>query len=1313
MITDFSVKTRDLFLLDNVVSEKVVFNFTTPFVPNPDDPLLNYVSGFQLFRDDVLVKEILLEDLVVDPDDSNKILLEYTFNDIPGESIVFNLTYVDCDVNVSEQSNTIDFETVPSNVESLTASYYRDYVNITWSQVDNPTFQNYILMRSEVSSFSVGGVFEPSGIKILTVEPDEDEVLVTFDQPFTGLLKASYRGNEWSIFVDDSSDVTFTDDEMETFSDTELEYEQIESSLFILHYGSDYKTVVTLPTTEFITTSTGVFYTYQDTTPLEGRYWYAIRTDGLTVGNEFYTAIDDVNAVQEKPLILPWPSQSDSFLKDPKWRQMKNVLVDRNVYNKTPLAIPYAQKGDEKVAAYVIDGYIGIGAEALEIFINGRLRENVIATSTGYFQFNFDPNSGYNKVRITTNTPGTPALTTVYEINTYNIYSTFAAVGESLEETEVTLENVRKNFFLDEVDIDNIQQNFAEDVGLKFSALTDTTLVNYRKVVKAVRHAHLGFGIRNSIDTLLAGFDDFYKKYEVYEKLSHLNTYAPAQIEVVSTPDISRGDYTYGVTAITANGAETNATTINIDKRWWLFFDKNGIGIEWDPVPDAINYKIYRGCDTEELDYIITTSSGITKFIDYGLPVQNFLVPPPTPPPVPPPIDSIVDFQGGSIYTVSDIEHVPAWFDNAGNNKPIFANIGHAVYVGQPSKFKAIEFLLLTSADSDAGLSYEYSIAGNAMQAFTPDSDGTNGMQQDGVISWYFQYLDGWESGIPDTGIIGNPLADLFWIKITANSSIAVPEEKTIREVRYEVGTSSTSSFDAVFKADASGIVTDLTSRADDAGTNDLYWTYANHSVLVGMENPFFGYYVDMNFGPFSAFLGLEWTYSTGGNGMASFVPEFDGSNDGGNAADYHVEWIGHNLAGWEKGIPFAGMPSLYWVRIKNTITPFVAPWIGPKFNTWLNYSVQPPLTSTLHYSELSDYNNPTLDPRDTNVVKISKGFCSLASGSISLTMGNQDFGNPPDPLTGRWDWNKSALNVGVVDQNFSSWDISLSNNFGPLTLQPFNGSSVAWNDFYNIPAGVINITWENAPNIATASFWYEETAFKTAFLNKIAKILFTSDGSVYIDFISDSNLVTNIDGSIGPAGGGTALPPGNIPVYTTKQPPTFNFSKLDNVANLHEVNTSMNLDNKFLIASQTGVTVLVFSELDPFPELTLNRLYKYLDLAVGFHRLKLIVASDDYIIVKETEDTAIMYVAGDGIDTVLLGLEIGSNTSTPWISKDCYYYADIEHNLDNNKIVPRAKLNDIRVSPGFKRINNNTLRIFWNDVEDTLVVDIVEASVT
>ncbi len=114
-------------------------------------------------------------------------------------------------------------------------------------------------------------------------------------------------------------------------------------------------------------------------------------------------------------------------------------------------------------------------------------------------------------------------------------------------------------------------------------------------------------------------------------------------------------------------------------------------------------------------------------------------------------------------------------FNSSTNNVTIFANNDDIVYLGNARQFSQAVFTFDRTSSKSISPTFEFSNGSNTWVGFTP-TDGTNGMQFDGTISWHNDSLTGWTT---DTV---NGTANKHWIRITRTrpGSITPPIENLV-----------------------------------------------------------------------------------------------------------------------------------------------------------------------------------------------------------------------------------------------------------------------------------------------------------------------------------------------------------------------------------------------------------------------------------------------------------------------------------------------------------------------------------------------------
>jgi len=169
-----------------------------------------------------------------------------------------------------------------------------------------------------------------------------------------------------------------------------------------------------------------------------------------------------------------------------------------------------------------------------------------------------------------------------------------------------------------------------------------------------------------------------------------------------------------------------------------------------------------------------------------------------------------VDMDGASNNGVNAL----ADFIDAGVTSTLFVADNDTVTIGSSNTFEDVEFLLSRSANNNITPTFEYSSGTNVWTAFTP-TDGTDGMQFSGVISWEAS----------DQGSLTVGLDDMYWFRITRtrNGLPTTPQA-------YKVQISSTTQY----KWDAGGNIDAASVQSSSVIWSNAAQDWAEQVLLPG-----------------------------------------------------------------------------------------------------------------------------------------------------------------------------------------------------------------------------------------------------------------------------------------------------------------------------------------------------------------------------------------------------------------------------------------------------------------------------------------------
>ena len=488
---------------------------------------------------------------------------------------------------------------------SLPLSIFVEYTGIetilTWEELDftgnkNSTFTNYNIYRD--LAIPINGTTYDSTTNILSNAGFTVGSLIWVIDIF--------KRSQWFGVVNEAGVFDLTSTGLPAYSDNSPAYTVNIDNLKIF---IDYKSPV------FVGTATTGYYV--DTAFSFDRYYiYSIRSVGLGIRISASTPYmcNTTDVTNAYPYLRSVDCSDTAILNDPYWKKIKNVLIDKNFYDKTPFAIPYS-----KDTAYNLKGYLGVSNCKFDVFINDIYSYTTSTGIYGEFEINYKFPKGRismvfqarDRYNIKFSRKSAP-----YTINTLNIYTWYAAVlGSQYKQvsdeassivSDVSIETCRYSYFED---------TFSPFVGLykegdeaetKFISLATTNF-------KAFEYASYDKSLTMLLDSFQANLPEL-DHYEIHYNIDLYDTQKTAYTFTATSTGLGRGDYWYGVSACTYDGEETSVATLRVDRRWWPAPYVNENVIMWDYVAGADFYKIYRG--TSEADLCFITSTGMNVAVD-------------------------------------------------------------------------------------------------------------------------------------------------------------------------------------------------------------------------------------------------------------------------------------------------------------------------------------------------------------------------------------------------------------------------------------------------------------------------------------------------------------------------------------------------------------------------------------------------------------------------------------------------------------------------------------------------------------------------
>lgn len=327
------------------------------------------------------------------------------------------------------------------------------------------------------------------------------------------------------------------------------------------------------------------------------------------------------------PYLRAVENSSTGILNNPYWRQLKNVLIDKNYYDKTPFAIPYSQD-----TPYNLKGYLGVSDCNLDVFVNGIYSFTTSTGSHGEFEINFTFPKGTtelsfqarDKFNIKFSRKSAP-----YSFRTLNAYTWFSVIGEQYAKVQEELNYAPTDINIQTCRYSVFEERFSNFIELYKFGTEDATL--FRNIAFEVFKAFEFTGydealimILNAFQANVANFDH----YEIFYNNSLYQTIKTGKHYVCQYPTLTKHNYYYGVTTAKLTGEETTPTILRVDRRWWPGTSTGYVGynvLTWEPSANAEIYYVYRGITSTGMIRIAAIPG--TVYVDGGFTTSTITPP--------------------------------------------------------------------------------------------------------------------------------------------------------------------------------------------------------------------------------------------------------------------------------------------------------------------------------------------------------------------------------------------------------------------------------------------------------------------------------------------------------------------------------------------------------------------------------------------------------------------------------------------------------------------------------------------------------------
>jgi len=348
-------------------------------------------------------------------------------------------------------------------------------------------------------------------------------------------------------------------------------------------------------------------------------YVYSVQAcmpDGKEGRPEYYPVFS-IELTQAIPYLRNSLNSPDLFLNNKYWDRIRSTLIDDAYYkNLDPYAIPYDANN-----AVVLSGYLGISNCYVDVFAFGNY---LFTTSTGdygefylSYSYSLSPMNFSFQARDKHNLQFS-RISNTYRItakNIYTYYSIFGYLFHYLEDEALEIET--KDMNISTCRYETYEHKFSPFVG--FYKETSETEADFMDLVSTCyllfTHVTFKYALQSFFDKVVEKYPSILD-YKIYYNNSFYQWMNTKDSFVCANPLLERGRYYYGVSSISDDGEETDATIICEDCRWWDIGSTGYIILKWDSVPNIHQYKIYRGTSEDQLAYLQTVSH--TIFVDDG-----------------------------------------------------------------------------------------------------------------------------------------------------------------------------------------------------------------------------------------------------------------------------------------------------------------------------------------------------------------------------------------------------------------------------------------------------------------------------------------------------------------------------------------------------------------------------------------------------------------------------------------------------------------------------------------------------------------------
>ena len=543
-----------------------------------------------------------------------------------GRELYFYITAVSQLWEISILSNVVETFTTPNPPTNLIAAFNNYVCNLSWDAPFTSTGLN-----TDISNYAVyRGTFISLGNGTLDANNTISNPLLTVGDTY--IIFDNLKKNMWyGTVANTDGTVQLSSTNQYKIADTSTDYTVTDKSITIYIYSSDLQIIGYTLDTIFV----------DNTITKNNIYYYAVAAIGYTnnYSSMIYCPVFTPSLNGIVPYLRYVGNSTNALLNNRYWRILKNILIDKNYYNKNQFAIPYIAN-----ETYNFKGYLGVYNCNLDVFLNNTYYLTVVTDVYGNFEFNISLQKGDNLIQLQARDYQNITFSNKssnYKITTVNIYTFFSGLGIEYENIWTEIYNQQQDHDFVNGRSESVENQVSPLVGI-YRDISEAD-ADYRQILLAVYNSYIYVGFKEALNMVFevikqytAEIDDYeiYYNNEFYDTME-CNVFPITSGAQISSTGLIRQKYWYAVTSTNEIGEETDPSIVPCDDRWWPITSTGYRGyntLMWNEANGVDLYNIYR-CDIDEYssvnDFYFLRTIPSNLFVDNGMTSTGSKNPPP------------------------------------------------------------------------------------------------------------------------------------------------------------------------------------------------------------------------------------------------------------------------------------------------------------------------------------------------------------------------------------------------------------------------------------------------------------------------------------------------------------------------------------------------------------------------------------------------------------------------------------------------------------------------------------------------------------